>query len=207
MQAEYSYVHKSGGGGRAGLCVGWKKGKRAALHGYYGSKVALVKSQEPSCAVAVSQHNNREISQAKVEGGIAVVDRERKAVFLRRQSIDAETACGKVFEKPPRGGRASALADQIVNLGSDGRGDDKRPKLTFEEPANSRMLRITRITQGNQGRGIDDKSQLPNPRSNSSSGTSATEVPSPSHAPVRANARVGSRRDSYAAMAARTISA
>src|SRR5579864_448104 len=69
------------------------------------------------------------------------------------------------------------------------------------------MVRIADVAKRDQWRRVDYESQSPNPRSSSSSGMSATDDPSPAQDAASANFRSGSSRDSYAAIAARTISA
>ena len=155
----------------------------------------------------MSQDNDGKIGEAQVKSGITVVECERQAMLLLRQPLDTETALGEILQEPPSGARATALANQVVDLGSDRRRNDQRPGLCLEEPANNGMAGIAGITQGNQGRRVDDEGQLPNPRKSSSSGMSATEVPSPSQAPLSAKARSAVSCDSYAASAARMISA
>jgi hypothetical protein len=155
----------------------------------------------------MSQYNDCKIGKAQVKSGITVVECERQAMLLLRQPLDTETALGKILQEPLSGARATALANQVVDLGSNRRRNDQRPGFCFEEPADNGMARIAGITQSNQGRRVDDEGQLPNPRKSSSSGMSATEVPSPSQAPLSAKARSAVSCDSYAASAARMISA
>ena len=137
----------------------------------------------------MSQDNDCKIGEAQVKSSITVVECERQAMLLLRQPLDTETALGEILQEPPSGAGTTALANQVVDLGSDRRWNDQRPGLCFEEPADNGMAGITGITQGNQGRRVDDEGQFPNPRKSSSSGMSATEVPSPSHAPLSAKAR------------------
>jgi hypothetical protein len=155
----------------------------------------------------MGQDNDGKIGETQVKSGITVVACERHAMLLLRQPLDTETALGEILQEPPSGARATALANQVVDLGSDRRRNDQRPGICFEEPADNGMAGIAGITQGNQGRRVDDEGQLPNPRKISSSGMSATEVPSPSQAPLSAKARSAVSCASYAASAARMISA
>ena len=100
----------------------------------------------------MSQYNDCKIGKAQVKSGITVVECERQAMLLLRQPRETETALGKILQQPPSGARATALANQVVDLGSNRRRNDQRPGFCFEEPADNGMARIAGITQGNQGR-------------------------------------------------------
>jgi len=72
----------------------------------------------------MSQYNDSKIGEAQVKSGITVVECERQAMLLLRQPLDTETALGEILQEPPSDARATALANQVVDLGSDRRRND-----------------------------------------------------------------------------------
>jgi hypothetical protein len=79
--------------------------------------------------------------------------------------------------------------------------------LRLEQIANASMKRVTRITEPDQGSGVDDEGHAPKPPSSSSPGRSATDDPSPAHAPSRARSPGAVCAVSWAASADRITSA
>src|SRR5262249_36414335 len=99
------------------------------------------------------------------------------------------------------------MTDEVVRLGRDRGWHDQLPWLLSEQLADPRVKRVAGISKGDQRSGVDDERHDPNPASSSSSGTSATDDPSPSHVPSRSKSRGAVGAVSYAARAERITSA
>jgi len=85
----------------AALQVGWEEGKGVAVQGCDGAEIALIEGQEPQCAIAMREHDDREIGQPEVKAGVAIVEREDQSMFLQGQTFDAQAPGGQVFTIAP----------------------------------------------------------------------------------------------------------
>ena len=171
------------------LHIGRQEGERASLQGLDLPKIALVKGQQPCRAIASGEHDDGEVGQAQVERRVPIVDGQSESVFLDRQRSDAEPLFGEILEEASCRAISTPSTDEVIDLGCDGRWDDQRSGLSLQHAANTAVVRVAGVPQGDQGSRINNECQSPNPRSSSSSDRSATDVPSPSQEPVSANER------------------
>ena len=139
--------------------------------------------------MTMGQDDDREIGEAEVKDHLTVVQAQDQAVLLSGQSVDLETSFRQVVQEGAGRAGAETPAQHVVDLGAHRPRDHHCPGLVLEESAYNLELGITTIGEGDQGSGVNDEGQWPNPWRRSSSGRSATDWPSPSAEPVRLNRR------------------
>ncbi len=144
----------------------------------------------------VGEDDDGEVGEAEVQAGIAVVQAEDQTMVLPGQPVDPETTVGTILQERSRCLRAEPAAEHVVGLSRDRRGDDQFPRFRLEDLTHQLASRVAAVGKRNQWGGIDDEGQSPNPSRSSSSGTSATELPSPSAHAVSAKRRSEASRDS-----------
>jgi hypothetical protein len=171
------------------------------------SKVSLVEGQEPQSTIAGGEHDHRKIGQPQVERLVPIMHSESERILFNGQRANLKSFIGQIHEESSRRPSSATPADQVVHLGCDLRWNDQGSRFTLQQAANGAVTRVAGVSQCNQRSRVKNERQSPNPCSNSSSDVSATELPSPSQELVSANERCAVCCDSYAAMAARTISA
>jgi len=168
-----------------------------------GAEVTLVEGQQAGGTEPSSQDYNRSVCQPKLEASVLFVQARGQCVLFWGQSLNQESPSRHVAQERPGGLGSPATPDQVVRLGRDWGWHDQLPWLPSEQVADPGVKRVAGVSEGDQGSGVDDERHAPNPASRSSSGTSATDDPSPSHAPSRAKSRGAVCAVSYAARADR----
>jgi len=171
------------------------------------AEVAVVEGQQAGGTEPSRQDDNRSVCQPEFKVGVLLVQARGQCVLLWGQSRYQESPRRHVTQERPGRLSSPATPDQVVRFGRDRGWHDQFTLLLSQQFADPGVKRVMGVSEGDQGSGVDDERHAPNPASSSSSGTSATDDPSPSHAPSRAKSRGAVCAVSYAARANRITSA
>ncbi len=191
----------------ASVPVAWKQRETAPRWRGDRSEVTFVEGQQPPRPKTVSKNHHRKICQPKIKVGVLLIQPCHGAVLISRQPLDQEPARRHVAQEGPGRCGAPAAPDEIVHFRRHWCRDNQVSAFCTQHITDGGVEPVTGIPEGDQWRSVNDQGHAPNPASSSSSGTSATEDPSPAHAPSSAKSRGAVCARSYADSAARTISA
>lgn len=126
---------------------------------------------------------------------LAALEAGGEPVLVSGQALYHEPVGADVVPEGARGSWAATAAEQVIDFSGNRCGNDQLTGLPVQQVSHRRMVRVSSVAQRDQRRCIDNECHSPKPASSSSSGTFATDVPSPDQAASRAKLR-GGRRDS-----------
>lgn len=108
---------------------------------------------------AIGEYYHRDVGQAEVKVGVAIVDHERQLVFLARESFHLIETGSDVSEKTTRGVGAASLAKQVIRLRADRGGHNEQSRFVFKRALNGLMMRIATVTKRHDRRRVNDERQ------------------------------------------------